>query len=331
MEMIEDISEDSGTREDLGRASPQSCAQHIRSVLSEDRSPIYFTCFHLAVVRGDVEYIRQVFSHLPEEFRTRLLNTLIRYTRDNDGTTDCTHFESAVSESDFENIFAHSKSLDASQLCLALGCFSGNEHIIDELLGSGVNVTLTDGGGDNIIHLLVVLGQNHAELAAKMYKILIENKFTISQIYELLHQENNMGLIPLESAAVKFVPDMMIAIMETEHVYKHIIVDYGITRYVCYDITDYHCGGQRNSNNVLRFLTYCTSSQLETLHKCQILEKEPFKQWINQISINYRLLVLLYFTTWVLMVSMFSVSLYCVSRSHRTSDLDAMSLVGDRM
>ena len=301
--------------------SPKDFADYISKITVTELPPdtLPFTPFHRAVIRGDTDYVRTVLSNISTQKKHMLLNARINYNIKCDLYNDEKQ-DFCGDISVFKSYYLHSNQSTAFQLCIVFAFCSGNREMVDELLVSGADITMTDSKRNNCLHLLVTLSDTNPRLATDMYTYLVSEKLSVKQIKDIMFKENCDGLIPLEMASTKCLPEMMLAIMETQGVYKRLVKDYGMCRYVCYDITDYTCSGdiRRRKNNILRFLTYCTGPQLNRLKDSRLLSSEPFRYWYERMETNFRLCKYFYLCFFLIFILLFAVCNIMVAAFHQT-------------
>ena len=117
----------------------------------------------------------------------------------------------------------------------------------------------------NIFHVLVCVAFQCADFEAKacgLYQKL-QQFLSEEQMRTLLHDEDNIGLRPIEFAAQQGVFSLCGIIWDTNKVYRHVSYPCGEGEYMLYDITEYesHAHGTRHNKSPLMFLTYLDESK----------------------------------------------------------------------
>ncbi len=167
-------------------------------------------------------------------------------------------------------------------LCLASA--NGSQRVLEFLLGEGVNPLDTiDHGGFNIIHCLLASvffrpGQQH--ILNSTYN-LITNVLPEKSLKELLLQESNDGLRPLEMASKLGLTWIVKYILQTKGVYVKKIENHGPM--LCYwiDITDYETlnRGHRRDKSPIKLLVELDETDLERVGTKELFEWSVLKTW----------------------------------------------------
>ena len=105
------------------------------------------------------------------------------------------------------------------ELPLALAACSGNTEMLITVMELIRDMNQQDGSGNNIIHCLVLLSDEHPVVACDMYSTLMSHTDHSIRL-KLLTTENQEQLTALSLAAHICVPEIMHCILHTDGVYR---------------------------------------------------------------------------------------------------------------
>ncbi len=168
-----------------------------------------------------------------------------------------------------------------TELPLALATFSGNEYLLRTLVKEGLALDITDSKGNNIFHELVRFSEFNTERALEG----VENVLNLLPDNELRKQlfftPNHKRYRPLELAAKKARPEILLKYINIEGVYRHTVHRCLMFRIVHYDVTDYESVSAKVHKSPLYYLTDVDEEELNHFQKCGLLSAEPFNSWIQ--------------------------------------------------
>ena len=228
---------------------------------------LFFDWFN-AIITDDIQYIKSRLESSTETEKWHLLN----------GSFDCGD-DGGLKIKD-----NHDQSLRiAKPLCLA--AVFGAREVLKFFLKSGSNVTVTDNNGYNVIHCMIAFSVFEPEKevsTVETYKILC-NILTIDVLQDLLSQENEQKLRPVEMAAQCGAFKLLEAIFDTEGIYVTKINRRGLYNYRFIDITEYETYSKENrrTKSPLFFLTLLHQRDLKRPNTQEIFKKPLVEKWIK--------------------------------------------------
>lgn len=182
-----------------------------------------------------------------------------------------------------------------------------SRDVVLSFLKHGVDATLTNENNFNVVHLLAYLGfmkENYTEKAVAMYR-LIRNNVSLATMDQLLLQENNDRMRPLEYAIHLSVSNLAAEILNTTptHIIHESWDDSGVTTLV--DVHDYekHKGRlvlnpltllalfERRNISGKNFTKFFYSDVMETWIRLKIRAMKPFLLLYLVIRILFMFLV----------------------------------------
>ena len=204
--------------------------------------PLFLACtaFHTALAKGDIAYVRSIFATLSDRnLSTFVANAPITFhsnkpiltemmkaastTRGQQRKSSMTFLQLDV---DVELNWQYPKEALLFEYPLALAASSGNPEVVDILIQNGVDLCRTDTKGNSILHNLVLLSKEQPDVAVAMFKH-IGYSIGMNTGTELKHRlafiENNEGETALEQAARLCLPEMLLAIIQWDNVYRFVL------------------------------------------------------------------------------------------------------------
>ena len=106
------------------------------------------------------------------------------------------------------------------ELSLALAACSGNNGLFITLIELISDKSQQDTRGNNIIHCLVMLADDHPVLACDMYNTLMSHTADPGTRLKLLTSENSQKHTALSLAAELCIPEMIQCILQTDGVFR---------------------------------------------------------------------------------------------------------------
>ena len=221
-----------------------------------------------AIINNDIEYVAARLESSSEMERQHLLNGTFDYNED---TGD-----------KLKEIQGHGLKI-CRPICLA-AAFGANQ-VFKEFVRFGANVAVVDNNGYNVLHCIIAFSvfEPHKETENVVtYKMLV-NELNSGIIKDLLYQENDEKLRPVEMAAQCGTFTLLGCIFETEGVYVSKVEKRGIYNYRWIDITEYetYSEGNRRSKSPVLFLTLLHQRDLKRQSTENIFKKPLVVKWMN--------------------------------------------------
>ena len=165
-----------------------------------------------ALVTGDRNEFQKLF-HQDNVTVTSALNSMVTYSKEE--ASDPLMFE----------------------LPLALAACSGNSDLLKTVMKLVINMRQEDSSGNNILHCLVLLADEHPAVACDMYNVLIEHA-DVDIKKKLLGAKNQQQHTPLSLAAHTCIPEIIHCILNTDGVYRFEMGISGPYRKIMYKFHD---------------------------------------------------------------------------------------------
>ena len=186
------------------------------------------------------------------------------------------------------------------ELPLALAATSGKREMLLEVFKLCDDVCQKDSATNNIVHCLVVLSDRHPRVACHMYKSLMKELKDVDSKKTLLYARNTAQQTALSLAADLCVPEMLLAITNTSHVYRtedqHLIGPY---RQVTYKFQ------QKDIFEVISQLTNAPCQKLQQLTDTDLFYKPPFSLFRQKFHRSHRWLFAMFMTIMFINVLVF--------------------------
>ena len=311
--------------------------------LSTSSKSVPWTPFHTALVKGNMIFLNQLFEAIKRKsLRTYICNTTVDYS------TAWHHEEEFIREnlkdvarsegSDFMKYFIHSGNSNQAderkcglfkkgkkdtdelkfEIPIALACISGNHKIIEFLLTNGASLGSKDSTGNTVFHSLVSVAKYQPLMAVSTYRELVNKLESVEEKHDLVRAENVDGKTALDLAAKELCFDYVLALYQTEGVYRFVSLECGAVQHVLYDISRYESATSTEKVHFLHNLAMIHEDEIPDLHRCKILENEPFKSWFTCKLQKYRLKCVIWYLIWVILLGLFSAQtiLYYSSQNH---------------
>ena len=176
------------------------------------------------------------------------------------------------------------------ELPLALGACSGNTDMLISVMELIRDMNQQDGSGNNIIHCLVLLSDEHPVVACDMYSMLMSHTDHSMNI-KLLTTKNQEQLTALSLAAHICVPEIMHCILNTNGVFKFEMDINGPYREV-----NYKFGKENNPTAVLQKIFYLPENKLKRFTDSGILQTSPLSDIRNSVNRKARCV----FSSWIM-------------------------------
>ena len=117
-----------------------------------------------------------------------------------------------------------------------------------------------------------------------MLKALV-SVIPVQERYLLIKGDNNAKVSPLDMAAEIGLPEIMLALTNTEGAYKHIVKECGIFKHILYDVSEYESAVAEKTPIFSHIVSY-NEEQLFRSDKSRLFFSEPFKTWIEKACAN---------------------------------------------
>ena len=167
----------------------------------------------------------------------------------------------------------------------SLAAVCGAGATLNMMLGSPINVCLSDPNGNNVLHELVrfaSVSKKCEVVMAETYSILMRLLPT-TEFERLLRAENNDRLRPLELAAKLSTLRMGNVIVQTPGIYLAKVERDGPLIRKWYDLTEYesYAPGNRRDVSPITFLLDLHKSDLYSDECLTLLSQAPIRHWID--------------------------------------------------
>ena len=207
---------------------------------------------HKAIVRGDIVAFHLLLDNDFSNVK-KILNNLVTYKE----TTD-------------HNLFF--------ELPLVLAACSGNTDMLITVMELITDMNQRDGSGNNIIHCLVLLSDEHPVVACEMYNTLMSH-IDQNMKLKLLTTENHNQLTALSLAAHICVPEIMHCILNTDGVFRFALDINGPYREVKYKFNT-----AKQPLEILHQITCLPENKLKRFTDSGLLHTSPLKDIRNSVK-----------------------------------------------
>ncbi len=267
-----------------------------------------------ALLEGDESFVDAFASNMPPETLERILNARISWsdTKDtspltfaNGWLTADTGSGKGIALDDFRVSCTFDKD---TMFCLplSLAAISGNKELVGKLLRLGAKLHGTDSTGRNVIHDLVYWSEKQPEAAVSMYGYFMDSVCSAEDRETLLKSEDQDGRNCLDLASEKFLPEMILAVLNTEGVYKHVVKDCLLHRHIYYDISEYESLNCKKLSP-LAFLQNLTNSEVIRFDACNFFRTPLVETWIEKTYQSNFLNIFVWIAMWLFHLGLFVV------------------------
>ena len=249
--------------------SSAPCPYGSGACLSHDDLDFWFE----AVVGDEVEAVEKHLSTMTKQGKKELLNGHF-----------CANIGDLFTDLRGLNLTGRKALTYRTLVMVAVGW--GAEKILELCLREGVDLLVTDRGGDNAVHALVkaaTLALVWEDGYISLFK-LIRNKLPLDQLRQLLLQENDNGYRPLELAAHGGSFGMFQEIFRTEGVYMNRVNKAGGFQIEHFDITEYERyqrADNRHMKSPLWHLSFLDASLLAAPRTKEVFTSPPMRVWCS--------------------------------------------------
>ena len=228
---------------------------------------------HKAIVKGDIAAFHLLLDNDFSDVR-KTLNSLVTYNK---------------TPTDQKLLF---------ELPLALAACSGNTDMLITVMELIRDMSQQDGSGNNIIHCLVLLSEEHPLVACGMYNTLMSH-IDHSIKLKLLTTENHEQLTALSLVAHVCVPEIMHCVLNTDGVFRFEQDISGSYREVKYKFSK-----ENNPVEILHQVTGLPENKLRRFSDCGILHISPLKDIRNNLNKKCRYM----FYLWIMFITVIVVT-----------------------
>ena len=243
--------------------------------------------FHKALLQGETAFFSSFASNVPHDVLKLALNTTVAW----DNKDKWTLISDAVDQYNLENDAVDSNILNTEFrfdttgsfdkdalfcLPLSLSALSANEELVQNVLQHGVDIHAVDFEGRNVIHDLVYWSEQNPKEATRMYNIIMNHISIDEEKNELLRHEDVNGRNCLDLASEKYLPEMLLAILNTDGVYKYIVKDCLLHQHIFYDVSDYEAIRSKK-NSPLFWIKGLTNKEVARFDQCNFFKAEPIQ------------------------------------------------------
>ena len=188
-------------------------------------------------------------------------------------TTNMTKYKGHVADKDLE-----------FELPLALAALSGNEEVLKMLTEHGCSYHNNDRKGNNIMHCLVLISKDDAKKACLVYGYII-GQLSCEDKAILLSHKNVDGLTPLDLAASLCIPEMLLAFLRTDGVFRFIQRQAGVYHDVVYKLPKKEFQHSKELS-ILHFLICVSEKEIQRFEDSNIVFMEPIASLIKIRTAN---------------------------------------------
>ena len=253
-------------------------------VMKHQEDPRYegMTALHLAVVKGQLHFIKYMLAMLDDADRKTLLHTQATgwFLREN---------------------------FHASGLPLTLAAWTGRSDIVEALVDFGAEPDRQESGtGNNMLHSLVEYSQYEPQAACKTLNALLNDQCIVRKLAYMQHgrqeneseidiariktklvkQENAQGFTPLTLACRLGAAEMVHSILNLENIYRYPQWEYGSAVMEYFDVSEMtsfiQCGKKTCGMELLAY------AYGPTCDRSWIYSTEPIKQLSDVLWTAYK-------------------------------------------
>ena len=188
--------------------------------------------FHQALIKGDQDFYNRFLSKLTDiSLRTYALSTPVnwdspgKYLQDQQ-TLNRDKMQSAkageiprgarIPQEILVSIKCTQKEKWRAELPLTLTAISGDMSLLQKAIADGANLLAEDNKGNNVVHDLVLMSKSQPDTALNMLNALLLCSPRVQLKERLLSHKNKKGNKPLDVAARKHLPEIFLALFNTE-------------------------------------------------------------------------------------------------------------------
>ena len=260
-------------------------------VMKHQEHPQYegMTALHLAVVKGQLHFIKYMLAMLNNADRQTLLHTQATswFLREN---------------------------FHASGLPLTLAAWTGRSDIVEALIDFGAEPDQQESGtGNNMLHSLVEYSQYEPQAACKTFNALLSDQCIVHKLAQMQHdrlennseidiprtknkllkQENAQGYTPLTLACRLGAVEMVHLILNLENIYRYPQWEYGPAVMEYFDVSEMtfrQCWKKRCGMELLAYACgpTCEKSWVYSIQPIKQLSKvlwAAYKRWFLFLGI----------------------------------------------
>lgn len=167
-------------------------------------------------------------------------------------------------------------------LPLTHACLSGHKSMVDLLVRSGCDIFARAKNGDTVLHELARILDCSDVFLVDVMRNLVEHAFALGLpiAVQFIRASNARGERVLDVAAQSCKSDVIIYLLNIEHVYKHVIKTCGAHAHVLYDISDYE-NDQYDREDLLAYSINANRKLIHKLHAANFFSREPVKSWLQ--------------------------------------------------
>ncbi|ELT95823.1 hypothetical protein CAPTEDRAFT_205846 [Capitella teleta] len=322
----------------------EACVKHIKDCYhdyifktieeggaSRERHYIRPCKFHTALL-ANTDFVLEVLSHLQKDEIDYIFSALVDYTIPRDSETrsnqEVRHpvlSDFNISEATREELIKR-HSIKRYQLVAGLVAYGGCTRLMKHLLQFGLNVRQKDVSGNTILHLLVDISEDKPQHALKMYEIVMTSLPDDAARKGLASELNSQMKTALDLACSRWLPEMMYALFNTRGVYKYLVAHTATHNYFYYDITEYEYRKFNRGLTPLHHLSVVPEKQLKRLQRFQLLQKEPFATWIQELFHACKNVTRSWFVGWTMTVISYMAGLFYVVKKD-ASHAEAVNII----
>ncbi len=277
----------------------QACVAYFRHVHSSDKI-MHPTPFHQALIKNDKAFFYDVTEKLSAELKAFVLSTPV--TWDTSGKLDILqHFMDTVqillepncaqvAPSQMVTEILQQRSEDCMQqekrrieLPLSLIAVTGDTEFLTEAIVHGADILAQDSKGNNLFHDIVYFSVDHPDAAIEVFQVLLQCMPDTQMRQDAIRHPNRKGRTPLDLAAQKHSPEIFLAIINAEGIYKITVKDCLFHKHVLYDLSEYE-SMQCKKVSPMHYFKALTDGDIHRYDKCNFFKSEPISSWLEAIN-----------------------------------------------
>ncbi len=279
-----------------------ACVAYFNHVHQTD-GVIFPTPFHRALLTNDKEFYSQIITRLTDPMRNFVLNSPVNWDA-KDATSSFSkdlqilrHFAEtldvllepdmrprprrvSITEELYEAVTCKFQEKWKVELPLSMIALTGDTKFLTQAVRDGGSLLSEDRKGNNLIHDLVYFSKENPASAVKSYHAILKFLINTSVKRKVVKHTNKKGKTPLDVAAQKHLPEIFLAIVNTEGVYKIVVKDCLLHKHVLYDVSEYE-SPLMSQTSPLHHFKGLTDEEVVRHDQCQFFSTEPVHSWIE--------------------------------------------------
>ena len=283
-------------------ANVDACVAYFNHVYNTDRQ-VHPTPFHQALINTDTKFYEDVMAKLDADLKTFVLNSPVIWTTKDSSECPSTYFgifsqfikttyllldpgalklarKETTAEVSSENTDCMNREKWKIELPLSLIAVTGNAQFLTKAIHDGGILLSEDSKGGNLIHDLVKFSNTNPSVAIAMFRDILANLSDTTLKRQVLKHRNRKGHTPLDIAAQNHLPEMFLALINTDDVYKITIKDCLLHKHVLYDVSEYESPVTKQVSP-MHYFKALTDEEIQRHDDCKFFKTEPISAWLE--------------------------------------------------